>query len=424
MGSIICGKFNKKENNESKFHRIYTNESKDNLEIINKIGINNTNKIKSIYLNSISKSRQENNSPENKNDNDNNFVRKDNLKIKAPEIIKIRNINKNKNKNKDKDKDNDKYSLNSNSINYNDNGGRSNITNNNIKSNITTNSLKSNLLRNPLIIKIKEKFYLSTLDITKLYDCFFVIDKEGTGYMTIIDLYKILEENPSTSIIGPFIDRFFNLIEKKNYFKVTFVEFLPNLISFCLFSTFQIIEFMFHFIDKDHNNFISKNDIKNILRLKREDMNIFFENYIESIKYMKGIRRFDKIDIDDFFEICKSLPFIFHPLIILQEKLKKKFLGIDFWKKLNLEIRKKFTEKLKDLENGRINKNINIMLEQKKKEKNKIKENEEKTKIYNERIRIHTRRNSDSDFFIGRYDELKENKKNQLKEPNSFNANI
>ena len=50
--------------------------------------------------------------------------------------------------------------------------------------------------------------------------------------------------------------------------------------------------------------------------------------------------------------------------------------------------------------------------------------NEEKNKIYNENIRMRRRKNSDSDFFIGKYEEFKEIKKNKYKEPKSFNENI
>lgn len=259
-------------------------------------------------------------------------------------------------------------------------------------------------------------------DINNLYDFFINLEKEDTEYIKITDLYKLLDENPSTSSIGPFIDRFFNLIEKRNFYRISFEELLPNLVSFCLFSTFQLIEFMFNFIDKDHDNFISKNDIKNIIILKREDIDVYMENYIRSLDNIKGIKRIDKISLENFFGICKKLPFIFHPLIILQDKFKEKFIGKKFWENVDKNIRDKYTNKLKNLENDRINLQIHnlqnrLILEKKKKmTKTEVKKDKE---VYHQKMRME-RKNSDTAFFIGKYEENKEKKKNEYKEPKSF----
>lgn len=43
------------------------------------------------------------------------------------------------------------------------------------------------------------------------------------------------------SIIAPYLERFFELIDKVDKFHVTFEEFLPALVAFCLFSKDEIL---------------------------------------------------------------------------------------------------------------------------------------------------------------------------------------
>lgn len=415
MGSVLCGKIKQKisqkinnnnnNNNENNFQRIYTNESKEKeKENLNKKNENNIINIKSIYTSYLEKSPKS--------------------KLQKEENKNIESLSLNNNNNNNLIKNSPK-SINKSNPNNNNNLSQfshiNNINTINIKSNITSHSLKS-FSKNEKIMKIKEKFYLTLEDINKLHNFFCLLDKENSGFITIVDIYRLLNENPSTSIIGPFIDRFFVLIEKKNFYKTSFEEFLPNLVSFCLFSTFQLIEFMFNFIDKDHDNYISKGDIRNILILKREENDIYMENSIKAMENIKGIKRIDKINLEEFFEICKKMPFLFHPLIILQDRLKEKYLGNKFWEDLNISVREKYTNKLKILENDRINMqifNLQNKLIQNKKKKMKISDKKDEDKIYHEKIRSE-RRNSDTAFFIGKYEEFKEFRENQFKEAKSF----
>ncbi len=278
------------------------------------------------------------------------------------------------------------------------------------------------------IEKIQKKFFISTERITQLYDCFTMIDINNCGHISILDLYKLIEEHPSTSRIGPFLDRFFVLIEKRNFDKASFEEFLPNLLSFCLFSIYQIIEFVFHFIDKDHDNSISKKDIKNLISLKREDINIYFDNNLIAFENLKLLKRSDKITLEDFVSLCERLPFIYYPAIRLQNLLKEKYIGISFWNNLQKEIKVKYLLNIKSMESEKIQNKIHqikekIILEKKEmmKENNKNKE----AKIYYQEMRLE-RRNSDTNFFLV----LEKNVINgiqqdeQLEEAKSFNENI
>ena len=52
-------------------------------------------------------------------------------------------------------------------------------------------------------------------------------------------------------MVAPFIERFFGQIDKEYPERVSFVEFLPAVSAFCLFTGEQIKEFVFKTIDLD-----------------------------------------------------------------------------------------------------------------------------------------------------------------------------
>ena len=61
------------------------------------------------------------------------------------------------------------------------------------------------------------------------------MDKTDIGYINIDHLYKFLNEELS-SIISPYLERFFCLIKREEADKITFLEWLPATSVFCLFT--------------------------------------------------------------------------------------------------------------------------------------------------------------------------------------------
>lgn len=49
------------------------------------------------------------------------------------------------------------------------------------------------------------------------------MDKIGSGYINLDNMYAFLDEELS-SMISPYIERFFLLIQKENKEKITFIE--------------------------------------------------------------------------------------------------------------------------------------------------------------------------------------------------------
>lgn len=437
MGISICGNFNpdksKIQSQKSlvrKFSKAFTKLSKQTGNEIDKkmsIAEENNKNISSIY-----KSIQLNN----KNNENNNF------NSSAQQLSNKEKIDVKKDKN-------DKISLlNTEKINI----GKSQVNQSKSRFSYISSMQKSGLsgsnynesslfleqhslsfilrrkLQSEKMEKVKKKFFIANASVFELYKFFLKIDINNTGYISILDLYKLLGEHPSTSSVGPFMDRFFVLIEKQNFDKVSFEELLPNLLSFCLFSVYQIIEFVFHFIDKDHDNCVSKKDIQYILSLKREENQIYFDNNYSSLNNFRYLKRSDKINLEDFVLLCQKLPFIYYPAIKLQNLLKEHFIGKTFWEKLSKQIKDKYMSNMKSMENEKIQNKIqqirNKLIEERKAKIKEMLKNKE-VKIYYQDMRFE-RRNSDTNFFLIRekniINGLQEDE--ALTEAKSFDENI
>ena len=77
-------------------------------------------------------------------------------------------------------------------------------------------------------------YHINGNEIFKLFNVFRKMDKDGTGYINLDNLYTLIGEE--IGIITPYIDRFFSLIEKQHPDKVNFLELVPVLATFCLFT--------------------------------------------------------------------------------------------------------------------------------------------------------------------------------------------
>jgi len=62
-------------------------------------------------------------------------------------------------------------------------------------------------------------------------------------------------------VVAPAFFRLFEIMEKLDPDEVTFEEFTPALVSYCLFTRSEIMGFMYNLLDEDKDDFISKVDL-------------------------------------------------------------------------------------------------------------------------------------------------------------------
>ena len=80
-----------------------------------------------------------------------------------------------------------------------------------------------------------KEFFLDIMDLKAIWLGFIKVDTDNKGSIGIQNLLDIMQER-QYSVIAPFLERFFFLIEKIDPNKCDFEEFLPNLCVFNLFT--------------------------------------------------------------------------------------------------------------------------------------------------------------------------------------------
>lgn len=185
-------------------------------------------------------------------------------------------------------------------------------------------------------------------------------------------------------------------MQKEYTDKVSFEEFVPSLVSYCLFSSYHLMMFVFDFIDKNKDEIISRDEIVKYLSIKREGNMLGIFNHPETIKFTSLIQRSDRINFEEFERLSKRFPFICYPAIVFQNKLRENYINSAFWNKLLHNVAQRHMDNRKDQEKKKIEgkieeiqenivrekvKTYKVKIDQEQAEKNKVK------KIYQEEYR-------------------------------------
>jgi len=178
------------------------------------------------------------------------------------------------------------------------------------------------------IREVQENFQLTNDEIYEMFHVFRRADLLGTGYINLDNIYYMINEE--VGIISPYLERLFSLIKKQHVDKANFLEFLPVLCTFCLYTRQQLISFVFCMLDTDHNGFISKKDMLNFVSDKRFEVPVFPRNFMLSIDAIE-LERPDKISFEQFLHIEQDILFLIYPLTRLQKGLQRKFGGRRLW---------------------------------------------------------------------------------------------
>ena len=263
------------------------------------------------------------------------------------------------------------------------------------------------LIYTSIIIEIMTRFFIQNNQMEILFKKFKELDVTKSGFLKINDLFYLINENPNKSIVSFFLGNFFISIEKKDNNKITFEEFIPYLISYCIYNQDQIKEFIFNILDTNNNLSITRNEIIRLFSSKVK----LFTNYTQAIRNYQ-FNQSDQITLEDFIEMCNNLPFIYYPAMKLQSLFRTNYIGEEFWSKLQSHISKNYRFSNYKKRKPIIDK-INI-----DKISNKLEQYDKQAiKIYEREIRLKDGYFTDTDFF-------RKKKKTKLDVCNSLDVNI
>jgi len=87
-------------------------------------------------------------------------------------------------------------------------------------------------------------YFITDENLKEIWNAFIIMDKKRRGYITLNHLMEYLEERPY-SVVAPFIERFFFLIDRVKQDRCTFEEFFPSCCAFNLFTREEMMGFIF-----------------------------------------------------------------------------------------------------------------------------------------------------------------------------------
>ena len=105
-----------------------------------------------------------------------------------------------------------------------------------------------------------KEFFIEIEDLKKIWMGFLKMDKKNRGFIILNHLMEYLQER-QYSVVYPFIERFFELIDRALADRCTFEEFLPACCAFALFTRTEMIGFIFKMQDQDDDKVLSKVDL-------------------------------------------------------------------------------------------------------------------------------------------------------------------
>ncbi|CDW80386.1 ef hand family protein [Stylonychia lemnae] len=193
------------------------------------------------------------------------------------------------------------------------------------------------------IQRVMNDFEFLEDDIFRLWRHFVKIDRDQINYISIGQLFSYLDER-HYSIVAPYLERFFDLIDREFIEKVNFDEFLPALVSFCLFSKDEMITFVFNMFDRDRDGEISKKDLFRLFTIVIDNIQVFPINNLRAIELI-SMERGDKMSKNDFIKVVQQLPYTVFPSFRLQGEMRETFGGGRFWRKCKIRLDKKEQER-------------------------------------------------------------------------------
>ncbi len=154
-------------------------------------------------------------------------------------------------------------------------------------------------------------YQMKDKEVLKIWKRFVRYDRYNEGSINLDSLYSMFSER-STSIIAPYLERFYELIDKKRPDQIRFDEFLISISAFCLFSRDEMVMFVFKMFDRDRDDYISKKDVFRHLMIERDKKMVYPSNNMRAVELFKCDRG-DRIDKKLFLRLVTDVPYLIFP---------------------------------------------------------------------------------------------------------------
>jgi Ca2+-binding EF-hand superfamily protein len=108
-------------------------------------------------------------------------------------------------------------------------------------------------------------------------------------------------------------------------------EFCRSVISFCAFTEEDVLTFVFHTHDHDHNGFIEPDEFLEIVRGVHDEKELTSADTDEITLESFDLNGDEKLGRKEFISINQRYPLVFFPAFRLQDRVRRRTLGLLRW---------------------------------------------------------------------------------------------
>ncbi|KAF4694239.1 hypothetical protein FOZ60_008721 [Perkinsus olseni] len=178
------------------------------------------------------------------------------------------------------------------------------------------------------IINIVARIHLGV----KPRDKTLIVHTESNGFWTLAECFILVKEQ-TNSTVAPLIHSLFYFADRGNDGNLSFDDFIVSFTSFCALSREEVLQFFFIVVDSDRNGYVSKSELKEFFAYRPPGVDsapVFPLNNKRALGLFRD-GHWERLHFDDFAELADTFPNITFPAFHLQELVRKKLLGLQFW---------------------------------------------------------------------------------------------
>lgn len=227
----------------------------------------------------------------------------------------------------------------------------------------------SDKLQSEELQAIASEFCFEQEQLHRLYHCFGSFQNKREAYLSLDDFAETLHYGDLHFSEMPYLQRLFTIVSRKTPGKLFFQEYLTGISTFCLMSSEAILHFVFDWLDQDGDGQIDRQDIARAVDYTnpRTNQKTFLSDFVAELdRNLKQNQQF--LQFQDFRQLSNRLLFLIWPAYELQQKLRERNIGVEFWEKQYLKI-----EKAEQLQ--RKNENRSARMNEKVRKLNQLKRN-------------------------------------------------
>jgi serine/threonine-protein phosphatase 2B regulatory subunit len=170
-------------------------------------------------------------------------------------------------------------------------------------------------------------------DFRKLLSIFNRMDKDGSGSIALKELLLFLKMEDSS-----FMDRAFSIFDSDRSGEIDFGEFVVCVWNYCTEDRTSFLMFAFDLYDSDRSGFLSKEEIKSLLK----DVFGTISNKFVRSQVAKIVAAVDRVqtagqqglNFQEFSRLTKSYPSLLSSAFELHRQIQNKLLGVRYWEKM------------------------------------------------------------------------------------------